>query len=183
MDGAAQSQAEARQRCFLALFSRDSERLRTWIFFLLRDRHLAEDAFQETSLTLWERFDDYDPARPFLAWARGVARFKCMRLLEQRRSALPLLSAEALAAVADALDRAEAGEGDARAEALDRCLERVPAPGRRLLRLRYGEDLDLATVATRAASSLTAVTKALSRLRAQLEDCLRRVLADDGLRP
>jgi RNA polymerase sigma-70 factor (ECF subfamily) len=165
---------DADQRAFVALFSRDSDHIRAYLLFLLRNRSMADDAFQEVAITLWERFADYDPSRPFLAWARGVARFKALRVIEQQQRALPTLSAAALDAVDFAFERADTDNSSL--EALDRCLERLPAPARQLLQLRYGEDLSLDVVAKRSRSSLTAVTKSLSRLRGQLEICIRGLL-------
>lgn len=169
------SPPDDRQRRFVALLSRDSAALRAYLLFVLRDRVLTDDAMQEVAIVLWERFDDYDQARPFLPWARGVARFTALRLGERRRRDLPLLSPEALDACEAAfIQHAPANE---ETEALDRCLEHLPDPARRLLHLRYQQDLPLDVVAERTRSSVTAVTKALSRLRTQLGDCIRKRLA------
>ena len=82
------------------------------------------------------------------------------------------MSSDTRHAVEAALDRTES-EADAQTVALEQCLGHLPEPARRLLRLRYSEDLSLDVLAQRLASSLTAVTKALSRLRGQLETCIR----------
>ena len=51
----------------------------------------AEDILQETAKQIVARFEEYDPTRPFAAWAIGVARYKVMewRRKEGRRD-LPL---------------------------------------------------------------------------------------------
>ncbi|MCE9562075.1 MAG: hypothetical protein K8U57_08475 [Planctomycetes bacterium] len=36
------------------------------------------------ALTLWRRFDAYDPARSFLSWALGVARLEAATWLRSR---------------------------------------------------------------------------------------------------
>lgn len=33
----------------------------------------ARDVLQETAVALWQSIAHYDPARPFVAWARGIA--------------------------------------------------------------------------------------------------------------
>jgi len=40
---------------------------------------------QETCLTLWEKYDEYDPATPFCAWAFTVARFKVLSHVDRTR--------------------------------------------------------------------------------------------------
>src|SRR5678809_1005308 len=47
-----------------------------YVLTLLPDRHLAEDVVQETARVLWRKFADYDRARPFWPWARGIAHFE-----------------------------------------------------------------------------------------------------------
>ena len=47
---------------------------------LVRNRSMADEVLQETSLVLFRRFDEYDEQRPFVAWALGVARFQVLSL-------------------------------------------------------------------------------------------------------
>ena len=49
------------------------ERLFAYVFSLLPRRADAEDVFQRTSLTLWQKFEQWDRVTPFLSWACGVA--------------------------------------------------------------------------------------------------------------
>ena len=44
----------------------------------VRDFHAAQDLLQDTAEAVAEGFDDYDPARPFTAWALGIARNKVL---------------------------------------------------------------------------------------------------------
>ena len=40
----------------------------------LRDRAEAADVLQEIALVIVEKFDQWDPKRPFVGWAPGIAR-------------------------------------------------------------------------------------------------------------
>jgi len=92
---------------FLRLFLRHQGDLRAFLGSVVRDRAAAEDLFQEISLVLWESFAHYDPARPFGAWARGIAVKKVLQGREKTRR-LPLsFSPQAIQAVVDAYDRTE----------------------------------------------------------------------------
>ena len=62
------------------------------------------------------------------------------------------------------------------AEALQRCMERLPDRSRTLVRLRYGDSLSVADIAARVTSKPEAVQKALSRLRVALAKCVERRL-------
>jgi RNA polymerase sigma-70 factor (ECF subfamily) len=161
---------------FLELFLRHQDELRAFIGSVVLDPHQRSDVFQEVALTLWEQFDRYDPARPFGAWARGVALRKVLQHRE-KSARFPLsFSPEAIAAVAEAYSRTEAGE-PARPRALRECLGQLPEKSRQLLAWRYEGGLSGEEVARRAGVSLDALYQALSRLRARLEECIRQRLA------
>ena len=167
------------QEQFLRLLLRHEADLKAFIGSLVPDRHARDDVFQEVALALWRAADAYDPARPFGAWARGVA---ANTILQQRQQGarFPLaFSPAAIAAIRDAYDRTEAAAAAAttpRAEALRECVDRLPAKSRELLALRYEHALDAAEIARRLGRTLDAVYQALSRLRAALEECVRRRL-------
>ena len=63
------------------LLIRHQEDLFRYIFSLLPHQEDARDALQETSVALYRKFADYDPAKPFLAWAYG---FAYLEVLKQR---------------------------------------------------------------------------------------------------
>lgn len=155
---------------FLKLFLAQQGDLKAFLASLVRDRSAVEDLFQETSLVLWKKFGEYDPARPFGAWARGVAANK---ILQERARKVPLaFSPAAVRSILEAFERSEpAGEDP---EALRDCVRRLPERSRRLLALRYEQALKLGDIARRVGSTLDAVHKTLSRIREALEACLRR---------
>ncbi|MCX5676504.1 MAG: sigma-70 family RNA polymerase sigma factor [Planctomycetota bacterium] len=167
------------QNGFLRMLLAHEADLRAFIGSLVRDRHAREDVFQDVAMTLWQQADRYDPARPFGAWARGIAANKIL----QRRSAdrrFPVaFSPETIQAVLQAFDRTEQVELPRR-EALAECIKQLPEAPRHLLQLRYEEGLHADQIAERVSRTLDAVYRALSRIRAALEECVRRRMATDG---
>ena len=71
-----------RDRRFTEQLQRHHRRLYGYVFTLLRNHQDAQDVFQQTSLVLWEKFDEFQPDTNFLTWACTVARFKAARLPE-----------------------------------------------------------------------------------------------------
>lgn len=164
---------------FLRLFLGQQSDLRAFIYSLVRDPHGREDIVQEVSLVLWRKFEEYDRSRPFGAWARGIAAHKILQGRGQAlRSAIPF-SPQAIQAVLDAFDQREESASP-RAEALEECVAELPEKSRRLLVLRYERSLSLAEMAQQLESTLDAVHKALSRLRARLYECVQGRLAAAG---
>lgn len=162
---------------FLPRFLAVQADLRAFIGAAVRDVVTREDVFQEVAMILWKKFELYDPARPFGAWARGIAIRKIMedrRLREKLPQSCTAETLEALAHGFDA-DEAEAPWKD-REKALHRCLEQLPERSARLIRERYHQNHSIERMSTEQGLSADAIYQTLSRLRRQLRDCVERRL-------
>ncbi len=128
---------------------------------------------QQAALVLWRRFGDYDPTRPFLPWAMGVAGRLVHEIRRSSRGRGPLLRlevAERLAATCSEMEDLL----DAQRRRLHNCVERLPGPLRQLIDLRYGERLSLAELAARFRKTVSAVNMTLHRVRRALTDCVQQ---------
>jgi RNA polymerase sigma-70 factor (ECF subfamily) len=161
---------------FLSYLSRCEVDLRALVGAAMHDFHAGEEVFQEIALTLWQNFSQYDPSRPFGAWARGVAAKKLMERFRRDRRRPLVFSPESIRKLVEAAERSDLRPGPD-FEALDHCLGKLPAKSRQLLRLRYGQDQPVAAVAAQTRAAETAVCQALSRLRRRLRDCMERYMA------
>ena len=171
-----------RQQGFLRLFLRHQDDLRAFVASAIRDWAAAEDVVQEVSLILWDRFDEYDDAYSFGAWARGIAANLIKREYRRHRRAPLRLSEEALHALCTAFDQAAVERAPAeRQEALRACLSELGERPRRLLSLHYEEGLRQAAIAQRVRGSVEAVGKMLQRSRQALQRCVLKRLKLEGL--
>ena len=163
---------------FLKLLLAHESDLRAYIGSVVRDSAARDDLYQETALTLWQTFDRYDSARPFGAWARGIATRKMLQS-RGKSGRLPLaFSPEAIERIReanDALDDVSESHRD-RLEALAACVAALPERSRTLLDLRYGQRLSGDALAQRLDCSRDAVYQSLARLRARLESCILKRL-------
>jgi RNA polymerase sigma-70 factor (ECF subfamily) len=162
---------------FLRLFLAHQDEIHAFIYALVRDPHLSQDVLQDVALVLWEKFEEYDPARAFAAWARGIAINKVRQQREKDRRLPAPASEEVLAALARAFDATEAAAAPEQ-DALQACLEELPSGSRRLLELRYEMSLSLAQVSERVARTVAATQKALSRIRIALQQCVRERIGE-----
>ena len=58
---------------FLRLFLQVERELLRYVMALVPNVSDARDVVQETAIALWQKFDQYDPERPFVAWASRFA--------------------------------------------------------------------------------------------------------------
>ena len=130
-------------------------------------------------MTLWRKFDTYDPSRPFGPWARGVA---VREVLQMRRDSVRCptpFPAEVVTGLLEAFERHIATSPDtgARMEALKRCIDALPTKSRKFIQLRYRDSRSIADIALRVGSTAAATQRALSRIRARLAECIGRRLS------
>ena len=65
-------------KLFLRQFLDNERRLYAYIVTLLANRADADDVLQETSMVMWDKFDDANPPRDFFAWGCRIAYFKVL---------------------------------------------------------------------------------------------------------
>ena len=154
--------------------------LLAYLIAAVRDPHEAEDLLQDVSLAATSSWRQYDPATPFLRWAREIARRRVLDFAGRRSRRPALLDPEVLARLDVAAARLEAEPLEPRREALRRCLDGLGAHVRRVLELRYDERLGVEDVADRAGRSVQATYAILKRAKEALRDCVARRLASEA---
>lgn len=173
-ESAPDQRAEAHE-VFLRYFARDVERLRGYVFTLLPNAQDAEDIFQQTSMVLWQKFDQFDRDRSFFHWACGIAFHLVLNFRRVKARERLVFNEELLANVARSFARQSEYEA-ARRTALDGCIEKLSDKERELVDQRYGQDGTVKHLAERLGRPAKSLYKQLERIRAKLMDCVHRTL-------
>lgn len=155
-------------------------RVRAFLAAACRDGAAVQDMTQETAMAAWRKRDEFDPARDFLAWVIGMARFVLLRHRRDLARRRVILAPELVEQLAETLV-AEAAALDHRQQALAICREQLGEPAKRLLALRLGQGLPLAEVALRLGRTHGAVRTAFSRIRDWLRACIEARLAGQSM--
>lgn len=140
--------------------------------------HDAEDVLQEVAICVSKQYHKYDPARPFVAWALGIARNQMLMFLrKQRRDRLTFGESMMAIVVNQLAEESPKAVRDGRREALAACIEELPPQRRELIKMRYGGVLSLAEIAAKQGKSSSSIKAALFRLRNALLTCVKRRMA------
>ena len=140
----------------------------------------ADDIFQDTVLVAWRRLGDYDRARPFGPWLRGIARMIALDYAARQRR-VRIAPPEVMEAVERDLRAFERWAGSAaeaamgfreRLAALDDCIARLPTPYADAVQSVYRDSHTIAHLAMASDESKESIKKRIQRARAMLAECL-----------
>ena len=161
---------------FLRLWSEHSRHIYAYIYSLVSNWSDADDIFQETSVVLIEKFDQFERGTNFTAWACRVAYLKTMESLRAHKLR-HFVDESFLELVSDEIRRAP-HEVEARFVALTECLKKLSAKDRKLIEMRYHGATDINAIAQRIKRSAKAIYKSLAHIHELLYDCVRNRLSE-----
>jgi len=161
----------------LRLLAAHQEDLFRYVFSLLPNQEDCKDVLQETYVALTRKFDDFDPAKPFLPWAFGFAYMEVLKHRERQARAARVFSDEIVALLAQERTSQEPA-WNARLAALEPCLDKLPDADRRLIAHRYLARTTIEQLADIAGSSRRTLFRNLERIRRLLYDCISRRLEE-----
>jgi RNA polymerase sigma-70 factor (ECF subfamily) len=166
---------------FAAFLRQDQTQLFGYIYSLVRDLDDAEDLFQQTSLVLWDKFDQFDHEKRFINWACGVARYEVMNFVRSRSRSRRYFSDELSLELIEAQEDLKDEQLEERRDALSACMNRLRPRDRELLDACYGRSPCIQEVARTWGRSTHSIHNSLRRIRRMLFECVRRSLAQGAL--
>lgn len=168
--------AEQRQE-FMAQFVRAERSIRALLLAATGDMNLVDDLMQNAAVALWKKWPEYNPDRPFRAWALGVARIEVLRWRRSVARNRIVLDVQMIDQLVDAADQA-AEEADQRLGLLTQCLDHVQGDAREVLNLKYTDGMRARQIAEKIGKGVGAVEMILTRTRRALRECIKRKLAE-----
>jgi RNA polymerase sigma-70 factor, ECF subfamily len=169
--------ADASDR-FAVLFLEHGRAIYGHVRALVPNASDADEVFQETSVTVWQKFDQYRPDTDFRAWACRIAYYKVLKLRDRQFRSPRLFSpqlldlmSEELIVMSDVLD--------ARTEALQLCREKLSERDRDLLDQFHREGVTAKQVARRVGRNVHYVYRSVRRIHDLLFDCIKQAMSRD----
>lgn len=160
---------------FLRHYAESEVALHTFVRSLVPTRQMASEVMQDVILVLWEKFD---AAADFQGWAFGVAKNVALRHLRRQSRDRHVFDDELVNQLADDAV-ALVSVHDGHREALERCLDKLPAAQRELVLTAYTKGTRMDELATRRGQTPMALYKLLHRIRQALLECVERTLAKE----
>ena len=169
---------------FVRLFSLHTNSVYSYIHVLAPTHADADDIFQETSRTLWEKFAEFQPEpdkgaeASFRAWALRIAQIEVLRH-RQREGRRHKLFSDRLQEVLDAAALAAVDSLNPRFEALGDCYRKLAEEDRGLIDARYSIGATVEAIAAELGRSVHSVYRALRRIHQSLFDCVEHARREE----
>jgi RNA polymerase sigma-70 factor, ECF subfamily len=163
----------ARHDRFARAFVLHQGRVYGYIVTMLPNRHDAEDVFQQTSLILWQKWDQFDPKQDFLAWACGVARNEIRNFLRRQGRDRIVLSERLMNDLADMRQEVQPLLEERRS-LLVGCMKKLDFIARELLERCYQGRESMKAIAQQFRTTPNALYLRLRRIRRELMECIEQ---------
>ncbi len=169
-----ENEAERHEQ-FVALFVRHETAIHSFIMSIVASRPDADEIFQEASMTMWRRFDQYQLGTSFRNWGFQIAKYTAFNFVRKQIRDRHRFSETIMTLLADQAEK-EQEDREARRRMLDHCIEKLPDTDRQVLAGCYKEGVTIKAFAAAQGRTSNAVTKHLNRIRRALLKCIQSTL-------
>lgn len=162
---------------FLRLYAEHEASLHAFVRAMLPGRMEASEVLQNVIVVLWQK---HDSALDFKKWAFGVARLEVLKFLQTRKRDRHIFDDDLVNQLAD---RAVllAQRHSAERDALEGCLQKLPARQRELVLKAYAKGCSMEDIAAGRGQTPMSLYKFLHRTRQTLLECVKKTIARNEL--
>jgi RNA polymerase sigma-70 factor (ECF subfamily) len=169
------ARAEGPSESFIREMTGCQGRLYAYILTILPNLDAANDVLQETNLIVWRKWQEYAEGTSFHAWVCRIAYYAVLAHRRDSARDRHLFDEELVGQIARAATERTSEGGQVLA--LRRCLDRLSASQRELIRERYTKQTSIDVIARALGTTAQALASRLYRIRQVLQDCVHRTLA------
>lgn len=169
----------SKDELYADLFSTNQHRLFGYILAMVRNRSDAQDILQQTAITLWKKFDDFEPGTDFIKWAITVARYETLNFIKYRRRSRVYFDQSLMEQLGNEFSDLPMELVESRRTALNGCIGKLPQEDRKLIESRYSHGLGSRQLAELLDRSQASICNSLKRIREALLRCVTRATAKE----
>lgn len=167
-------------RRFLSLLMANQRQISSYIGVLVPNFNDADDILQETITVMWEKFSQYQEGTNFAAWGVRIAYYNILRYRREKGKGKMQLSDSVFQSFCQVMEK-KYSRTDEKLSALRSCIQKLAAPDKHLLHLRYGMSQTVYSIAQQSHQSIQSIYRALTRVYQILHRCIHRTLGEEGL--
>lgn len=160
---------------FLRLLGAHERSLFAYVYALAPGWQDAEEVMQRLRIRIWQQFDQYEPDKPFDAWARAIAYYLVLAFRKEKSRQREFFAERILEAVSSEFEKHQEHSNERR-DALLGCLEKLEGQKRELVHAYYSAKNPAESLADALSMTPNALRQSLFRIRRMLLDCVERTM-------
>ncbi|MCO6044753.1 sigma-70 family RNA polymerase sigma factor [Aeoliella sp. ICT_H6.2] len=164
---------------FAELFGATQQRLFGMLVSMLRNSEDARDVLQQTAVTAWENYSDFEPGTDFFRWMAALAKYETLTFINYKRRSKLYFKQEMMDQLVDDACGLSDESIEARCTALRECVTKLADTDRKLIDCRYTHGLGSHGTAKLLDRSQASVCNSLRRIRQSLLRCIKRTLSEE----
>ena len=167
---------------FMDLLSARQGRIYGYIYAIVSNATDAQDVYQQTVMSLWRKFSEFEQGTNFTAWALKVAYYEVQMYRRSNSRSKLLFSDELVAVLAETQSESISGQDTLRDRLSDlkQCLAKLRDGDRELIRLSYEDRTPILEIAKHFKRTSQSVCNSLRRIRTSLLKCVDSQQVQDG---
>jgi RNA polymerase sigma-70 factor (ECF subfamily) len=158
---------------FMSLLIPNQRQIHSYILVLVGNRSDADDILQDTLAEMWNKFEEYKEGTNFVSWGLTIAKYKVFQFIRKNKphgfyfdsKVLELLQEET-AALQSRYSTQET------LDVLKECVSKLQTREKKMLQMRYEQNLTFDGIAAKFGVSIPAVFKSLGRIHTRLARCI-----------
>ncbi len=168
-----ESNGNRNNELFVSLLTGHHSRILAYIRTLVPQHQDAEDVFQKASLTLWQKFDEFDQNSDFFPWAAKISFYTVCNHRRKRYRDRLVFSEQLLELMSqERVTHLESHES--RMEYLLECMQQLSPRDQQLLVRAYRDASSIKEMATESGKAVQTLYNRLTTLRRGLVNCVHQ---------
>ncbi len=164
---------------FFRLLMNSQKIIYAYILSMVHNCPDADDIMQETMTLMWERFDEFRPGTNFGGWGIKIARFKVLKYYRSKKRE-EVFDEALLNEISDCYHR-KMDEMKVRVSALQECLKKLNPRDKKLVEIRYEQNMKITDLAEKIDRPVQGIYKAMARIHAVLHRCVNITIRQWGV--
>lgn len=156
---------------YIRLLTANQKRIYGFIYAMMPHQSVSDDIMQETSLFMWEHFDDFRQGTNFAAWGISIARNLVMQYYRKNKRNFITFDSQAIENLIDQSDVFESQNDQI--EALRRCFKKLELKDQSILKMRYVQGIHVQEIAEKVNRTTSHLYRVLARIHYSLLKCIK----------
>ena len=162
---------------FITLLSLNQIRIYSYIVGIVGRFNDADDIIQETTLTMWQKFSQFESGTDFLSWGISIAHYKIMEF--RKKNQAPQISEELMQQLHNRAPH-KLKDANIYIEKLEECLKKLTPNDHSLIKQRYMSGYTVVELSKRFNVTIQSIYLRLAKIQGVLTRCIKRSVTLEG---